>query len=95
MALRYTQCPQVVGYDLRNEVRPTTMMGPSPRWGHTSRKLDWSRAAGACILAAKIEGIYRDLQGFHMISRGFYMFLPRFEVVGVLFSRCLLVLDVD
>ncbi|CAK8991330.1 unnamed protein product [Durusdinium trenchii] len=51
MAKRYEHQPQVIGYDIRNEVRPTSMMGPSPRWGKTDATYDWSRAAGSCARA--------------------------------------------
>ncbi|CAJ1335270.1 unnamed protein product [Effrenium voratum] len=51
MAKRYKDMPQVVGYDIRNEVRPTTMTGPSPRWGSGEKLFDWSRAAGSCARA--------------------------------------------
>lgn len=51
MAKRYEDHPEVIGYDIRNEVRPTSMMGPSPRWGNSSPVYDWSRAAGSCARA--------------------------------------------
>jgi len=51
MAKRYEDYPEVIGYDIRNEVRPTSMMGPSPRWGTNNTVYDWSRAAGSCARA--------------------------------------------
>jgi len=49
MALRYRDCPHVVGYDLRNEIRPrwgfTPKFGMNGRGGRRSSQCDWARAA--------------------------------------------------
>ncbi|CAE8726758.1 unnamed protein product [Polarella glacialis] len=50
MAGRYKSHPHVIGYDLRNEVRPTSVMGAAPGWG-TGDERDWARAAGNCARA--------------------------------------------
>lgn len=59
LAKRYRDRPYVVGYDLRNEVRPTSLLGvvgasSSPDWG-SGGELDWMRAAGACARALAWE----------------------------------------
>jgi len=69
---------QVIGYDLRNEVRPTTMTGPGPRWGERDRGggkgaccqrgeyvRDWSRAARRCTQAL----LNADAPGFVVVER--------------------------
>lgn len=53
VALRYADRPHVIGYDLRNEVRPTTLraaMTEGPGWG-TGTEMDWAVAAGNCARA--------------------------------------------
>eukprot|EP00440_Ansanella_granifera_P023927 gb/GFBE01025988.1/.p1 GENE.gb/GFBE01025988.1/~~gb/GFBE01025988.1/.p1 ORF type:complete len:529 (+),score=76.04 gb/GFBE01025988.1/:1-1587(+) len=49
MAKRYSRCPQVVGFDLRNEIRPRWSLWPAFGRGHTSRTRwavrDWAAAA--------------------------------------------------
>mmetsp|Transcript_11175 Transcript_11175/g.25007 ORF Transcript_11175/g.25007 Transcript_11175/m.25007 type:complete len:844 (+) Transcript_11175:30-2561(+) len=49
LAKRYLHSPHVIGYDLRNEVRPIGFLGgqPNPSWGR-GLCVDWSRAAGNC-----------------------------------------------
>jgi hypothetical protein len=44
---------RIYGFIRLFQVRPTSMMGPSPRWGNSSPVYDWSRAAGSCTL---VEG---------------------------------------
>lgn len=54
LAERYRDRPHVIGYDLRNEVRPTTaIMGSGPDWGSGGEK-DWGRAAGKCAKALMV-----------------------------------------
>lgn len=50
VAVRYADRPHVIGYDLRNEVRPVGFMATSPNWG-AGGSTDWSLAAGRCARA--------------------------------------------
>lgn len=61
---RYSDSPHVVGYDLRNEVRPSSLLASAgvfsyPTWNSESEKggdLDWARAASRCAQAVASEG---------------------------------------
>ena len=46
MAQRYRDQKAVIGFDLRNELRPAN--GKTPTWGSGDQALDWKRAAAAC-----------------------------------------------
>jgi endoglucanase len=61
MVRRFKKQPAVVAVDLRNEVRPDTLVQPSvsPGWASGPRELDWRRAATAASNAVLAED--RDL----------------------------------
>mmetsp|Transcript_23214 Transcript_23214/g.39650 ORF Transcript_23214/g.39650 Transcript_23214/m.39650 type:complete len:867 (+) Transcript_23214:90-2690(+) len=67
LAERYRECPHVVAYDLRNEVRPVSVLRSSgqPRWA-SGKENDWARAAGTCAKAIVKAG---DGDGLIIVER--------------------------
>lgn len=65
MGIRYSRCPHVIGYDLRNEIRPRWGLWPS--WGRGASfkalwgvRRDWASAAvtvANCLLEAQPEAL--------------------------------------